>query len=219
MSDALYGRGLYVFVGLATASDSPTLDGDASTWATKPLPGQRGFETDTGDLYRYNGADWQKIGTTTSDGSAAELVVVSDPANEMIAARKLAVPAAGTKQSIQLWNPAGSGVNLAFTYAAFGSDASMNVDMYLTTLTDTVEDTRKSNKDMSGSAPSAELYIGEDETGGILFSTIVTQPNIATEPRWELSGIIVPPGNGIRWKAGTADKRLIYALNWTETAV
>ena len=158
--------------------------------------------------------------TQDNSGKTAGLMVIGGPASEMVASRRLALPTVTTKQSIQLWNPAASGVNLAITYAAFGGDAlNMSLDMYLTTLADTTEDTRKSNKDMAGAAPSAELYIGEDETGGTLFSTIVAQSNLATDPRWELSGIIIPPGNGIRWKEGTADKRIIYALNWTETAV
>ena len=118
MSDANYGRGLYVFVGLATASDSPTSDGDASTWATKPLPGQRGFETDTGDLYRYNGADWQKIGTTTSSGEAAGLVVVEFLSESAIINNQnyyigwKSQKAGTNKNRVQLLNPAASGKTL-----------------------------------------------------------------------------------------------------------
>ena len=34
------------------------------------------YETDTGDEYKFNGAEWKKIGTTTSSGEAAGLRVV-----------------------------------------------------------------------------------------------------------------------------------------------
>ena len=36
------------------------------------------FETDTGDLYEFNGAAWRKIGTTTSSGEAAGLMVLGE---------------------------------------------------------------------------------------------------------------------------------------------
>ena len=43
------------------------------------------FETDTGDEYEFNGAEWKKIGTTTSSGESAGLVVVSsEPARDII---------------------------------------------------------------------------------------------------------------------------------------
>ena len=63
MSDALYGRGLYVFVGLSSNAKSPTSDSTAATWSTKPLPGQRAFETDIGGGTKseFNGDAWVQV--------------------------------------------------------------------------------------------------------------------------------------------------------------
>ena len=81
MSDALYGRGLYVFTGLSTDSASPTSDSTASTWATVPLPGQRAIETDTLDVYEFDSLTWLKIKTGTADGSSAGLMVIGGVAD------------------------------------------------------------------------------------------------------------------------------------------
>lgn len=79
MSNDTYGRGLYPFVGLSTDSRSPTSDPSASTWATKPLPGQRATETDSLITYEFVGNTWRGIAGPTSDGKNAELVVAHSP--------------------------------------------------------------------------------------------------------------------------------------------
>lgn len=79
MSDALYGRGLYVFVGLSSNAKSPTSDSTAATWSTKPLPGQRAFETDIngGTKSEFNGAAWVQIDV----GGAAKVLRVGQDGN------------------------------------------------------------------------------------------------------------------------------------------
>lgn len=78
MSDTLVGRGLYPFVGASTDASSPTSDPTASTWASKPIPGQRAFETDTLFVYEFDSLTWVKIRVTDPSGNPAGNMVVSN---------------------------------------------------------------------------------------------------------------------------------------------
>ena len=134
MGNDTYGRGLYFFVGLSTASGAPT-QSPSYTTGKKPIPGQLAYETDINVVSEWTGTSWQQ----TKSGGAALVAIVSGgsftPTN--YAAEMIANATGGAVQydtmatgatAYRLTNKdVTAGDNLLIAFGADESEAAINI--------------------------------------------------------------------------------------------